>query len=62
MVLEPDDTQSNYFWYLGPIPDDYYNAFINVPVNNYWLLAIIPEEWIHLEVYFEQLVWFIHLT
>ena len=39
MVLEPDDTQCNYFWYLGPIPDDYYNAFINVPVINYWLLG-----------------------
>lgn len=33
-----------------------YKAFISVPVNNYWLLVIIPEELFHLELYFKQLV------
>lgn len=36
------------FLFLVPIPDDYYKAFINVPVNNYRLLVIIPEDLIHL--------------
>lgn len=44
-VLEPDDTKYNLhsgfvvlFW--GP---DYSNSFINIPVNNYWLLVMMAE-------------------